>query len=55
MYELHGTEEGLRRLAKRYPGGSIKKELQNRMAEADEVDGSDESMGNLIEELAENC
>lgn len=55
MYEQHGTEKALRLLASKYGGGSIKKELENRMADADDTDGDDENIGDLIQQLANEC
>ena len=55
MYERFQPAEALRRLAVRFPGGSIKKELENRLADMADEGADDEASARLIEELADEC
>ena len=51
MYEKYPPNEALKRLAKRYPGGSIKQEIENRLAAMNDEEASNEMAGDLIETL----
>jgi intracellular multiplication protein IcmB len=55
MYERFQPAEALRRLAKRFPGGSIKKELENRLADMADEGADDQASARMIEELADEC
>lgn len=56
MYERYSTEEALKRLGKKYPGGSIKKDLENRLADInDDPSQDDELRGGLLDQMAEEC
>jgi len=55
MYERFRRDEALRRLAKRFPGGSIKKELEARLADMSDEGSEDEAQARLIEEFADEC
>ncbi|ONF42465.1 type IV secretion protein IcmB, partial [Marinobacter lutaoensis] len=52
-YERYPINEALRRLAKKYPGGSIKKEIENRLASQDEFDVAENKEQNILEALIE--
>jgi len=56
MYDRFSTEEALTRLAKRYPGGSIKKELENKLATMNDDPSQDGQItANLLEQMADEC
>lgn len=53
MYDRFPKGEALMRLAKRFPGGSIKKELE--AIQADELDRDDDASEDLIKAFADEC
>lgn len=53
MYERFARDEALMRLARRFPGGSIKDALQAKLA--DQLDADEEASDDLIRELADEC
>jgi len=56
MYERFTETEALRRLAKRFPGGSIKSEVDARLAELnDDVVDEEAISANIIDEFIEEC
>lgn len=55
MYERYRPDEALRRLAKKYPGGSVKKELENRLANLDEEEANAMKSEDLLEQMADEC
>jgi intracellular multiplication protein IcmB len=56
MYERFNETEALKRLAKRFPGGSIKSEVDARLAELnDDVIDEDAIQANLVDEFIEEC
>ncbi|KXS55581.1 MAG: intracellular multiplication protein IcmB [Marinobacter sp. T13-3] len=56
MYERHPVQEALKRMAKKYPGGSIKKDLENKLAEMNDDPTQDEGMmEGLLEKMADEC
>jgi intracellular multiplication protein IcmB len=56
MYERFDETEALKRLAIRFPGGSIKSDIDARLAELnDDVIDEDKISGNIIEEFIEEC
>jgi intracellular multiplication protein IcmB len=56
MYERFTETEALRRLAKRFPGGSIKSEVDARLAELnDDVIDEEAISANIIDEFIEEC
>jgi intracellular multiplication protein IcmB len=56
MYERFTETEALRRLAKRFPGGSIKSEIDARLAELnDDVIDEEAISANIIDEFIEEC
>lgn len=55
MYEKYSPNEALRRLASKYPGGSIKQEIENRLAAMNDEDATDQKTGDLLETLANEC
>jgi len=50
-YETFTPTEALRRLGKRFPGGSIKKEIENRLAAQSEFDVSENKEGDILQTL----
>lgn len=56
MYERHPVKEALTRLATKYPGGSIKKELENKLADINDDPSQDNEMASkLLETMADEC
>lgn len=56
MYERHSVTEALKRMAKKYPGGSIKKAVENRLAEMNDDPSQDDTIREgLLEQLADEC
>lgn len=56
MYDKYSTQEALKRMAKKYPGGSIKKDLENRLAHInDDPAQSEKLMDGLLEKMVEDC
>ena len=56
MYERHHPAEALKRMAKRYPGGSIKKDLDNLLAEMNDDPSQDDKLKDgLLEKMADEC
>lgn len=51
-YDRYPAQEALQRLAKKYPGGSIKNAIDNALADMDETDASPEQAGDLIRKMA---
>jgi len=50
-FEKYPPSEALRRLGKKYPGGSIKSEIDNRLAELDEFEVTEHKTNNLLQTL----
>jgi len=56
MYQRFSTTEALQRLAKRFPGGSMKKEMEALLAKASLESSVDQVKGeDIIEDFAEQC
>lgn len=56
MYERHSVPEALKRMAAKYPGGSIKKDLENRLADMNDDPTEDAaSRNNLLDQMAGEC
>lgn len=55
MYERYKPDEALRRLAAKYPGGSVKKELDNKLADLDEEEANSLKSGDMLEQMADEC
>lgn len=56
MYEKYPVAEALKRMAKKYPGGSIKTDLENRLADLNDDPSQDEKMREgLLEQMVAEC
>ncbi|TBW57430.1 type IV secretion protein IcmB [Marinobacter halodurans] len=57
MYEIYSKGEALRRLAAKFPGGSIKKEVESRLAAMndEEADIDGRAGDKLIDDLVDEC
>lgn len=52
LYQRLGPSETLRRLAKRFPGGSAKAEVERRRRNIEDQSDADEEVVNVIQEIA---
>lgn len=53
-YEKYGINEALRRLGAKYPGGSVKKEIQNQLASQDEFDVTENRENDILETMIQD-
>ncbi|MDC9603157.1 hypothetical protein PSH49_21500, partial [Pseudoalteromonas sp. GABNS16G] len=50
-FEKYPPNEALRRLGKKYPGGSVKSEIENRLAELDEFEVTEHKTNDLLQTI----